>query len=87
MENNHGIGNYRLCPLELCPHGAHGGPGKGRAYEHIPALPHSDEVKAINPLGLVPGMRHDGLDLVESHAITQYIDTAFDGPALVPTDP
>jgi glutathione S-transferase len=60
---------------------------KGVPYEHIPALPHSDEVKAINPLGLVPVMRHDGLDLVESHAITQYIDTAFDGPALVPTDP
>ena len=60
---------------------------KGVPYEQIPALPHSDEVKAINPLGQVPVMRHDGLDLVESHAITQYIDTAFDGPALVPTDP
>ncbi len=60
---------------------------KGVPYEHIPAMPHSDEVKAINPLGLIPVMRHDGLELVESHAIAKYIDTAFDGPALVPTDP
>jgi glutathione S-transferase len=60
---------------------------KGVPYEHIPAMPHSDEVKAINPLGLIPVMRHDGLELVESHAIAQYIDSAFEGPALVPTDP
>jgi glutathione S-transferase len=60
---------------------------KGVPYEHIPAMPHSDEVKAINPLGLIPVMRHDGLELVESHAIATYIDTAFDGPPLVPTDP
>ena len=60
---------------------------KGVAYDHIPAMPHSDEVKAINPLGLIPVMRHDDLELPESHAIARYIDTAFDGPALIPADP
>ncbi len=60
---------------------------KGVEYEHIPAMPHSDEVKAINPFGLIPVMRHDGLELSESYAIAHYIDTAFDGPALVPTEP
>ena len=40
----------------------------------------------------IPGDAHgrhaaDGLELVESHAIATYIDTAFDGPPLVPTDP
>ena len=60
---------------------------KGVAYDHIPAMPHSDEVKAINPLGLIPVMRHDDLELPESHAIARYIDAAFDGPALVPGDP
>ncbi len=60
---------------------------KGVPYEHIPALPHSDEVKAINPLGLIPVMRHDDLEVAETYAIAHYIDTAFDGPALVPTDP
>ena len=60
---------------------------KGVPYENISAAPHSDEVKALNPLGQIPVMRHDGLDLVESTAIARYIDTAFDGPALIPTDP
>ncbi|MFP6697591.1 MAG: glutathione S-transferase family protein [Alphaproteobacteria bacterium] len=60
---------------------------KGVAYDHIPAMPHSDEVEAINPLGLIPVMRHDDLELPESHAIARYIDAAFDGPALVPGDP
>lgn len=60
---------------------------KSVPYDHISANPHSDEVKAINPLGQIPVMRHDGLELSESQAIARYIDTAFDGPALVPTDP
>jgi glutathione S-transferase len=60
---------------------------KGVAYEHVSAMPHSDEVKAINPQGQIPVMRHDGLEIAESQAIARYIDTAFEGPALVPTDP
>ena len=56
---------------------------KGVPYEHIAAAPHSDEVKAINPFGQIPVMRHDGLELPESHAIAIYIDTAFDGPAVI----
>ena len=60
---------------------------KGVAYDHIAAAPHSDEVKAINPQGQIPVMRHDELELCESQAIARYIDTAFDGPPLVPTDP
>jgi glutathione S-transferase len=44
---------------------------KGVAYDHIPAMPHSDEVKAINPLGLIPVMRHDELELPESQAIAR----------------
>lgn len=60
---------------------------KGVEYTHSPALPHSDEVKAINPLGLIPVMRHDGLALCESQAIARYIDGAFDGPALIPAEP
>ncbi|MDP7602695.1 MAG: glutathione S-transferase family protein, partial [Alphaproteobacteria bacterium] len=38
-------------------------------------------------LGLVPVMRHQGLELSESQAIANYIDRAFDGPALVPAEP
>jgi len=60
---------------------------KGVAYENIKAMPHSDEVKAINPFGQIPVMRHDGLEISESQAIARYIDTVFDGPALIPTEP
>jgi glutathione S-transferase len=60
---------------------------KGVVHTLNPAMVHSKEVKAINPLGLVPAMRHDGLELAESQAIARYIDTAFDGPPLIPLEP
>jgi glutathione S-transferase len=42
---------------------------------------------AINPKGLVPTAMHDGRILVESSIINEYIDEAFDGPRLTPSDP
>lgn len=60
---------------------------KGVDYELIKAMPHSDEIKAINPFGQMPAMRHDGFELAESQAIIRYIDNNFDGPALIPTEP
>ena len=60
---------------------------KGVAYELMPELPHSDAVRALNPTGKIPAMRHDGLELSESLAIANYIDDAFDGPKLAPDDP
>ncbi|MBC7799621.1 MAG: glutathione S-transferase family protein [Gemmatimonadaceae bacterium] len=40
-----------------------------------------------NPFGKVPAFEHDGLGLYETGAITRYVDRAFPGPALQPTDP
>ena len=60
---------------------------KGVAYRHLPELPHSDVIKGLHPMGQIPAMRHDGFALFESMAIAQYIDTAFDGPAMIPSDP
>lgn len=60
---------------------------KGVPYELVAEMPHSDAVKAINPTGKIPAMRHDGLELSESLAIARYIDSAFDGPKLIPADP
>lgn len=60
---------------------------KGVPYELNPLMPRSDEIRAINPLGQVPAMRHDDLLISESQAIARYIDTAFDGPPLMPRDP
>ena len=39
-----------------------------------------------HPFGRIPVMRHDGFTLFEASAICQYIDEAFDGPKLQPTD-
>jgi glutathione S-transferase len=60
---------------------------KGVTYELAAETPHSDAVKAINPTGKIPAMRHDGLEISESLAIAAYIDDAFDGPKLAPEDP
>ncbi len=45
------------------------------------------EYLAINPDGVVPTLVHDGAVIRESSVINEYIDEAFDGPALVPADP
>ncbi len=39
------------------------------------------------PYVKMPAMQHGDLKLFESSAIARYIDAAFDGPALQPTDP
>jgi glutathione S-transferase len=45
------------------------------------------EYLAIHPDGLVPALVHNGQPVRESTIINEYIDAAFDGPRLVPTDP
>jgi len=35
----------------------------------------------------IPAFEHEGFRLYEASAITRYIDEAFDGPALMPTNP
>lgn len=41
----------------------------------------------LNPSGVVPTLVHDGAVLTESRIISEYIEEAFDGPALMPTSP
>src|SRR5207245_1117300 len=40
-----------------------------------------------NPFGRVPAFEHDGFTLYETAAITRYIDRAFPGAKLQPSDP
>lgn len=40
-----------------------------------------------HPFGRIPAFEHGGLSLYETGAITRYIDEAFPGPALQPSDP
>jgi len=65
---------------------------KGVAFDsHYLDLLEFDQHKpgylAINPLGTIPAMTHRGRVLTESTAIMEYVDEAFDGPALMPADP
>ncbi|MDO9429953.1 MAG: glutathione S-transferase family protein [Phenylobacterium sp.] len=39
------------------------------------------------PFGKIPAFEHAGFRVYETGAITRYIDEAFDGPALQPSDP
>jgi glutathione S-transferase len=41
---------------------------------------------AVNPMGLVPALVHDGVLIIESDDILEYIDNTFEQPALKPTD-
>ena len=60
---------------------------KGVPYELKPLPPHAPEVLAIHPFGKIPVLRHGDFTLCESKAVATYIDRAFDGPALFPTNP
>ncbi len=47
---------------------------------------HQPDYLAINPQGTIPAMTHGDLVLTESTAIMEYVDEAFAGPALMPTN-
>jgi len=52
------------------------------ASEHF-----ASEFLAINPDGTIPAVVHDGFVMAESTPAMEYIDDAFEGPALRPADP
>ncbi len=60
---------------------------KGIPYEHKEVRPHEPEAAAIHPFGKIPVMRHGDFELCESKAIATYLDLAFPGPRLFPTEP
>lgn len=47
----------------------------------------SDAFTARNPQALVPMLHIDGHDLSQSLAIIDYLDSRFDTPRMIPTDP
>ena len=48
---------------------------------------HQPEYLKINPDGTIPAMVHGDRVLIESTPMMEYVDDAFDGPPLKPTDP
>jgi glutathione S-transferase len=64
---------------------------KGVAHDLVPVdifaedrIP--DTHLARHPFGKIPAFKHGDFDLYETGAITRYVDEAFNGPALQPTD-
>lgn len=49
------------------------------AFEHL-----TPDYQSLHPKGVVPALVHDGVAVVESHDIIQYLDDHFPGPALMP---
>src|ERR1700730_15561486 len=44
------------------------------------------EIRAINPFGKMPVLRHGAFTLCESKAIASYLDRSFPGRELIPSD-
>ncbi|WP_322401028.1 glutathione S-transferase family protein [Massilia luteola] len=61
---------------------------KGVDYELVTVLPPFKDPEHMrrNPFGRVPVLEHDGFLLYETQAILRYVDQAFPGPSLQPTD-
>jgi len=65
---------------------------KGIAYQAVPTdlltrAQKAPDYVARNPQGLVPMLHIDGLDLIQSLAIIDYLDTTRPEPRLIPNDP
>ena len=60
------------------------------AYDRAEVNPFAPDVPAsylaLHPFGRVPTLVHDGFALYETGAITRYIDRAFPGPPLQPSE-
>ena len=64
---------------------------KGVGYDHTPVDIFAAEgppasYRLRHPFDRIPAFEHAGFALYETGAITRYIDEAFEGPALQPTD-
>jgi glutathione S-transferase len=60
---------------------------KGIDYDLTESALGAPELRAIHPLGKMPVLRHGDIQLFESSAIATYLDRAFPGPPLFPSDP
>lgn len=60
---------------------------KGVPYKLEDVVFRSEEHRKLHPYAKIPAFRHGDVLLYETLAITEYIDSAFEGPALKPADP
>jgi glutathione S-transferase len=59
---------------------------KGVGYDLNDVWVDSPEIKQRHPFQKIPVLRHGDFELYETFAVTRYIDEAFPGPALQPSD-
>lgn len=59
---------------------------KGVPYTLEAASPGAEETLAVHPFGKVPALKHGDFSFFETLAIAHYVDDAFEGPALQPSD-
>jgi glutathione S-transferase len=64
---------------------------KGVVYNSVEVNPFAESVPAsylaMHPFRRVPSLVHGAFAIYETSAITRYVDEAFDGPKLQPTEP
>ena len=60
---------------------------KGIAYQKAKVKFGSTEHRAMHPFGKVPVLKHGDALIYETSAICRYLDRAFAGPSLSPSDP
>jgi len=60
---------------------------KGVSYDLKDVWVDSPEITQRHPFQKIPVLRHGDFELYESFAVTRYVDEAFSGPALQPSDP
>jgi glutathione S-transferase/GST-like protein len=80
-EPNANSGKPLFCPKEKQVPFTHHYMEMGQYEQFSPAF------LAINPDETIPAIVHDGFVMTESTPAMEYIDDAFDGPALRPADP
>ncbi|MCI0430560.1 MAG: glutathione S-transferase family protein [Rhodospirillales bacterium] len=59
---------------------------KGVNYEHVDVWPNHPELHKRHPFARMPALQHGDFELYETIAIARYVDEAFPGPALQPSD-
>ncbi len=47
----------------------------------------SERLRDLHPFGRIPAARNGDVALYETSSICRYVDAAFDGPPLIPSDP
>jgi maleylacetoacetate isomerase len=65
---------------------------KGLAFDYVSVnirdgQQHDPAFRAVNPLGLIPALEHDGQVITQSLAIIEYLEELAPSPALLPADP